>query len=61
LITARGLDPMVSTSFKRWNKEQSFTEEALITQPGKALYTAESPTLGQVIRVCAVGDTIKLV
>jgi hypothetical protein len=52
---------MVSTSFKRWNKEQSFTEEALITQLGKALYTAESPTLGQVIRVCAVGDTIKLV
>jgi hypothetical protein len=61
LITARGLDPMVSTSFKRWNKEQSFTEEALITQPGTALYTAESPTLGHRIRVCALGDTIKLV
>jgi len=61
LITARGLDPMVSTSFKRWNKKQSFTEEALMTQPGKALYTAESPTLGHRIRVCAVGDTIKLV
>jgi hypothetical protein len=51
---------MVSTSFKRCNKEQSFTEEALITQPGKALYTAESPTLSDRIRVCAVGDTVKL-
>jgi hypothetical protein len=50
---------MVSTSFKRWIKEQSFTEEALITQPGTALYSGESPGWGHPIRVCAVGDTIK--